>query len=150
MKARDLLTRHVAVARREDTLLEAAERMREEHVGVLIVVETRHAARIPVGILTDRDIVVAVVAKAAAHLGELRVGEVMSTDLVTATCDEDVLVVLKRMRSFAVRRVPVTNAEGALEGVLSIDDVVGAVSRELAEAAALLSRQRYREPSRRP
>lgn len=150
MKARDLLTRHVAVAHREDTLLDAAQRMREEHVGALVVVETRGGVRAPIGILTDRDVVVGVVAKAAKHLADLTVGEVMSTDLVTASMDDDLFDVARRMRSSGVRRVPVTNERGALEGVLSVDDIVGGLSQELAEAASLLSRQRNREPARRP
>jgi CBS domain-containing protein len=150
MKARDLLTRHVAVAHREDTLLEAAQRMREEHVGALVVVEVREGVRVPVGVLTDRDIVVGVVAKAATHLGDVTVGDVMSTELVTATTEEDLFVIARRMRSYGVRRMPVTNERGALEGVLSVDDIVGGLSQELAEAATLLSWQRHREPARRP
>lgn len=150
MKALDLLTRHVAIAKREDTLLDAAQRMREEHVGVLVVVEPRAGRRVPVGMLTDRDIVVGVVAKAATHLGSLTVADVMAREVVTATSDEDVFDVLQRMRSFAVRRLPIVDREGALEGILSVDDIVGGLSKELAEAATLLSWQRHRESARRP
>ena len=150
MKPRALLTRHVAIAYREESLVDAANRMREEHVGALVVVAVRDGVRVPVGMLTDRDIVVGAVAEAAPHLHALTVGDVMSTDLVTATADEDIFDVIRRMRSFGVRRVPVTNERGGLEGVVSIDDIVGALSQELAEAAELLSRQRYREPERRP
>lgn len=150
MKALHLLTRHVAVAKPDDTLLEAAQRMREEHVGVLVVIDPRGTRRLPIGMLTDRDIVVGVVAKAAPHLTALTVADVMTRDIVTATADEEIFDILQRMRSFGVRRVPIVDAAGALQGIVSGDDIVGGLSKELAEAATLLSWQRRREPARRP
>jgi CBS domain-containing protein len=150
MRALELLTRHVAVAHRHEPLLEAIQRMRQEHVGALIVIDERDGFRMPIGILTDRDIVVGVLAKDVTHVGELEVSDVMTPDLVTATEDEDVSEVLRRMRSFEVRRVPVVDAAGALRGILSIDDVIAGLSEELAEAASLVSRQREREPATRP
>ncbi len=149
MKVLELLTRHVATTRRDEPLLTAIERMREEHVGALVVVEDGDARK-PIGMLTDRDIVVGVLAKDVSHVATLDVGDVMSTEPVTATGDEDVGDVLRRMRSFGVRRVPVVDAAGALEGLLSLDDVLVGLSDELAEAASLVSRQREHEPERRP
>lgn len=149
MKVLELLTRHVATTRRDEPLLTAIERMREEHVGALVVVEDGDARK-PIGMLTDRDIVVGVLAKDVSHVATLDVGDVMSTEPVTATGDEDVGEVLRRMRSFGVRRVPVVDAAGALEGLLSLDDVLLGLSDELAEAASLVSRQREHEPERRP
>ncbi len=150
MRALEILTRHVVLAQRTESLLEAIRKMRREHVGALVVVEERGGANVPVGMLTDRDIVVGVFAKDVSHVGSLDVGDVMSSDLVTATSDEDVGEVLRRMRSFGVRRVPVVDAAGRLEGVLSLDDVLAGLSEELAEAASLAARQREREPARRP
>lgn len=149
MKVLELLTRHVVTTRRDEPLLTAIERMREEHVGALVVVEDGDARK-PIGMLTDRDIVVGVLAKDVSHVATLDVGDVMSTEPVTATGDEDVGEVLRRMRSFGVRRVPVVDAAGALEGLLSLDDVLLGLSDELAEAASLVSRQREHEPERRP
>lgn len=80
----------------------------------------------------------------------LEVGDVMTPDPVTATADEDVGDVLRRMRSFGVRRVPVVDDEGVLEGIVSLDDVVAGLSEELAAAASLVSRQREHEGARRP
>jgi CBS domain-containing protein len=124
--------------------------MREEHVGDLVVVEEREGRRVPVGILTDRDIVVGVLAKDGDHAKLLDVGDVIGGMLVTATEDEDIKPVLRRMRSFGVRRVPVVDETGGLSGVLSIDDVIAALSDEIAEVAALVSRQPSRESDRRP
>jgi len=151
MRVEELLTRHVAFIHRNEPLLVAVRRMREEHVGALVVVEEREGAHIAIGILTDRDIVVGVFAKDVEHVAKLDVGDVMFSDLVTATEDEDIGVVLRRMRSFGVRRVPVVDgASGELRGIVTVDDALAGLSEELANAASLTSRQREREPARRP
>lgn len=150
MRIGEVLTRRVAVARPNEPLLDAIRRMRQEHVGALVVVDDSGGTRRPVGMLTDRDIVVGVFAQDESHVTTLDVDDVMTPEPVTATADEDVGEVLRRMRSFSVRRVPVVDASGTLEGIVSLDDVFSALSEELAEAAALVSRQPRREEQRRP
>ena len=110
----------------------------------------RDNLRIPVAMLTDRDIVIGVLAKDTEHLEQLSVGDVVSDDLITANEDEDVGDVLRRMRSFAVRRIPVLDDLGALKGILSLDDVLAGLADELAEVAQLMLRQRHREVEKRP
>lgn len=151
MRVSEICSRNVSQVRRDVSVLEAARRMREEHVGDLIVVEDHKGSTIPVGVLTDRDVVVGILAKDGDHVRTLDVGDVVEEGaLVSATEDEDVAPVLKRMRSFGVRRLPVVDELGALSGVLSIDDVIAALADELAEVAALVSRQAHRESVRRP
>jgi CBS domain-containing protein len=126
--------------------------MREEHVGDLIVVDEGEGGVKPVGVITDRDVVVGVLARDGDHVRTLDVGDVMSPDgaLVSAGEDEDIRPVLARMRSSGVRRLPVTDASGRLAGVLSVDDVIAALAGELAEVAALVSQQAEMESARRP
>lgn len=150
MRISEICSRTVHHVTRETSVLEAARRMREEHVGDLVVVDVRGGRNIPVGVLTDRDVVVGILAKDVEHVRSLDVGDVMGGPLVTASEDEDIAAVLRRMRSFGVRRVPVVDAGGVLTGVLSVDDVIPALSDEIAEVAALVSRQAQREPMRRP
>lgn len=150
MLVSEICSREVSDVRSGVSVLEAARRMREEHVGDLIVVEERDGRRVPIGVLTDRDIVVGILARDGEHLKMLDVGDLVAGTLVTATEDEDLKPVLKRMRSFNVRRVPVIDGDGTLTGVLSIDDVISALSDEIAEVASLVSRQASREPERRP
>jgi CBS domain-containing protein len=151
MHVYELMTRHVAFIHRDEPLLVAVRRMREEHVGALVVVEERERMRVAVGILTDRDIVVGVFAKDVEHVSKLDVGDVMTTELVTATEDEDISAVLRRMRSFGVRRVPVVDGEsGSLRGIVTVDDALAGLAEELATAASLTSRQRERESAHRP
>lgn len=145
-----LCTHRVMTVRRDETLIEAARRMREEHVGDLVVVSEEGHRKVPLGILTDRDIVVGVLAKDAAHIDRLEVGDVVLPDLVTATEDEDLEQALGRMRSFGVRRVPVVDSEGALVGILSLDDILDALAEQVSEIARLVTRQRKNEEQRRP
>lgn len=150
MNVGELCVRRVATIRRDEALLEAARRMRAEHVGDLVVVSEDDGKRIPVGILTDRDIVVGVLATDASHLHSLDVGDVILPDLVTATEDEDIEQVLRRMRLFGVRRVPVIGQDCTLVGILSLDDILDALADHMAEIAHLVSRGRQQEFLRRP
>lgn len=150
MRVGEICVRTVSHVTRGTSVVEAARRMREEHVGDLVVVDASDGSPRPVGLLTDRDVVVGILASDADHLRSLDVGDVIGGTLVTASEDEDLAPVLKRMRSFGVRRVPVVDERGGLIGILSVDDVLPALSDELAELAALMSRQAQREPERRP
>jgi CBS domain-containing protein len=150
MRVSEICSRIVSHVDRHTGILEAARRMREEHVGDLLVVDHRDGRTVPVGVLTDRDIVVGILAKDTEHVRALEVIDVIGGPLVTATEDEDLMPVLRRMRQFGVRRVPVLDGRGSLAGVLSVDDVIPALSDEIAEVAALVSRQAPREPGRRP
>jgi CBS domain-containing protein len=76
--------RNVVIAPKGESIVDAAKRMRMLHVGTVIVVEERHGTQVPVGILTDRDIVLSVVASDAEHLPFLAVNDAMSDDLLTA------------------------------------------------------------------
>lgn len=150
MRVGDICSREAFHIGRGVSVVEAARRMREWHVGYLVVIGDEEGRAAPIGVLTDCDVVVAILAKDVDHLRSLDVGDVIGDTLVTATEDEDVAPVLRRMRSFGVRRVPIVDAEGSLAGILSVDDILPALSDELGELAALVSRQAHREQSRRP
>jgi CBS domain-containing protein len=144
-----LCNRNVVVVDRDVRVQEAARLMREHHVGDLVVVEGEGNKAKPVGILTDRDIVVGVVAKDIEHLGILTVGDVISRELVTALFDEDHEEVLHRMRFHGIRRIPVVDSDGSLHGIFTMDDLLEHLAHDMASVAALLSRQPRREAARR-
>jgi len=150
MEVDRIISRRVESAPRTLGVIEAARRMRDAHVGDLVIVDDVEGKKSPVGIVTDRDLVVAVLAPEAQHLRLLEVGDIMSDVLVTATEDESVDDVLRRMQSFGVRRVPVLDAAGSLCGVLSIDDIVMALADEFSRLADLVARQQLEEQRRRP
>lgn len=145
-RAGDICSRIVSIAYPALSVDEAARVMREQHVGCLVVVEevTEEERRV-VGMLTDRDIVTGVVAR--QHDAQaLRVGDLMSRDVVSVREDDGLLDVLAAMRQKAVRRVPVVAAGERLVGLVAIDDVLGIVAQEMqALAAAISAAQRHEQ-----
>ncbi len=128
---------NVATIERDAGVIDAAGRMRTQHVGDLIVVEEQAGGRVPVGILTDRDIVVAVVAKGASA-GAVTVGDAMSAAVLTVNKDNGIEHALREMRRAGVRRAPVVDEAGLLVGVLSIDDVIDHLAVQLGHIADII------------
>ena len=114
--------------------------MRNHHVGDVIVVDRKDNKLVPVGIVTDRDLVVQVIAQAVAPAG-LAARDLMNEDLVTAEENEDVYDAIWHMRSKGIRRLPVVDAHKFLIGVLTVDDVVEFLAEELAQVARIVPRQ---------
>jgi CBS domain-containing protein len=140
----EICTRSVTIAFRSTPLNGAARLMRENHVGSLVVVEETGGLRVVVGILTDRDIVTAVVA-ADLEPATLRTEDVMSTDLITAREDDSLIDLVRSMRRKGVRRVPVVGAQGELVGLATLDDVLDVLSQELSLLVAAIDNEGKRE-----
>jgi len=145
MTVGDICTRNVVVAPRTEMIVDAAKRMRTSHVGNLVVVENRNGRLIPVGIVTDRDIVISVVAGDPDHINYLLVGDVMSDELVTAREHDSVETALKTMEEHGVRRLPIVGADGALAGILTLDDVLHYLTAQQSELVALVAREQSHE-----
>jgi CBS domain-containing protein len=137
-------TREVVFVDRETTIYQAAATMREQHVGDLVVVDSAVHTKKPVGMLTDRDIVLAVVAP-RLDPAVFTVGDVMSQGVMTAPAEQDVFETVHTMRLRGVRRVPVVDKDGEIEGVFALDDFVGLLAHEMDEVAKLIYRERDRE-----
>lgn len=119
--------------------------MRDYGVGDVVVVERLGGHVVPLGILTDRDIVTGPVANAPETLGALKVGDIAATNLVTVGGDEDVLSVVDVMRRHGVRRVPVVDPRGALLGIVTFDDLVEVLGKEFADLGGIPGRSQQRE-----
>lgn len=128
------------------SIIEAAQAMREKHVGAIVAID---AERRPLGVLTDRDIVVSVIAQDASDLDRLTVRDVCTGAPIVAVEGEDLDAVMMRMRRHGVRRMPVVDRYGRLTGLLSLDDALSAVAEELADIAGLLRAELVREETRR-
>ena len=148
--AREFCSQTVYVVHRTNTLVEVARRMREHHVGALVVVEERGRLRMPVGVLTDRDLVVSVLAKDAEHLQSLRVGDVITDAAITVRDEASLEEVLRAMQSHGVRRMPVVDREGGLVGVVTFDDVLRHLAGQLADLSRALTHERQHEEARHP
>lgn len=144
MNAGEICNREVVVANRNMNLAEAAMLMREHHVGSLIVCVDRLSERVPVGMLTDRDLTVAVVAK-ELEPRKVNIGEVMSAELFTVHEKDSITDVLRLMRERGVRRVPVLTESGALAGIVTIDDLLDIVAEQLGDVVHAIERERVRE-----
>jgi len=145
----DICTRETVFTTKDSTIGAAARLMREHHVGDLVVVEEKNGRRIPVGILTDRDLVVEILAK-EVDMNSLTVGDLMIEDLVTAREGDGLYETIQRMRAKGVRRVPVVDTHGSLVGIVSVDDLLDLLADELTALARLVSREQARERTRRP
>ncbi|HVO22933.1 MAG TPA: CBS domain-containing protein [Candidatus Margulisiibacteriota bacterium] len=129
MKLGQVCSRNVPCIRKTDRAAEAARRMHAEGIDELVVVEELDGRKVPVGSITDRDIVVGLVARNIRSLGELTVRDVLfpetiAHEIVTAADDEDVDDVIARMRSQGIRRMPVVDASGALVGLFTLHDAL--------------------------
>jgi CBS domain-containing protein len=141
----DVCVRDVMVATKDVTIQQAAVLMRRYHVGDLVVVqEGANGRQIPVGIVTDRDIVVSVVAP-TLNPGVYTVGDLVSRELVTVTEDQGVFETIQHMRMTGVRRMPVIGREGGLVGIVSADDLIQLLSDEMTELAKLIAREQALE-----
>jgi CBS domain-containing protein len=149
MPVNTICNHNVATVDASADMVEAARLMREEHVGDLIVTETREGHVIPVGIITDRDIVIEVVAKGVAP-NLVTVEDAMSRDLLSVREDNGIDYALREMQRVGVRRVPVVNSKGDLSGVLAIDDVVDHLAVQLNHIAGAIRIERKKETESRP
>jgi len=144
MTVGEICNREVVVVGPEAAIQEAARLMREHHVGCLVVVEEREGRTVPVGMLTDRDLVVELLAL-DLDPDTVCVGDVMSPGPVVAYEEDRLWDTLRRMRIEGVRRLPVVDREGALQGILALDDLLELLAGELAELARVVLRERRRE-----
>jgi CBS domain-containing protein len=144
----DIGRRKVVTAERETSLNDAARIMREAHVGDVVVVDQQGAHPAPVGILTDRDIVMATVAIGATP-GAFNVDDVMTSSLVTVSEEDSVAKVILLMKEHGVRRIPILGAKAELAGIISIEDVISHLAEELSSLAEVSSRQYQMEIQRR-
>lgn len=140
MSVGEYCNRDVVVIEKTKSVREAVNLMRKNHVGDVVVVEMRENASIPLGILTDRDIVVEILAE-DVDLDAVIVGDVMSDQLVTINEDTKLLDAIKQMRIKGVRRLPVVNELGELQGILSVDDLLELIVEQLSDIVALVSKE---------
>jgi CBS domain-containing protein len=135
----------VATVTADSTVAEAAALMRKHHVGALVMVDE---SRRPVGMVTDRDIAIEVVA-AGLVPQTVRVGEIVQRSLTTVTADAGWDETVRLMSVNGVRRLPVVDADGHLIGIVSFDDVLLQLAGPLVAMADLAGRERQFEASTR-
>lgn len=149
MKTGKACNRDVVGVDGEASAHEAARLMRERHVGDLVITQWRGEHRVPVGIVTDRDLVIEVIA-AELDIDAVTIGDLFSfPSLVTASVEDELEDTLAAMSEHGIRRVPVVEADGRLAGIIAMDDILGVIADDLVRLAALSRRQPDIEARRR-
>jgi len=143
MSLGELCTRLVVVAEPGTTVSEAARLMREHHVGDIVVVQAADGTNLPVGIVTDRDIVIGVLTS-QLDPDTVLLGEIMTAPIATVRESDDVFETLRLMRERGIRRVPVVDDKGVLAGIIALDDFLELLAEQMSELAKVLrSEQAY-------
>ena len=140
----EICNREVVIVQRDTTVQEAAQLMRQHHVGALVVVEEVSGKRKPAGLVTDRDLVVEVLAT-QLDAEVITVGDIMLPELGSVPENSGVFETIQFMRAKAVRRLPVVDGQGVLVGIVALDDLLSLLAEELSELAALVSREQEKE-----
>ena len=144
----DMCRREVATCEKDTPVLEVAALMREHHVGDLVVVDEQAGGKRPLGIVTDRDLVVEVLAK-DVDVQAVTAGDIMSWELVHASKDAEVQDVIGIMRENGVRRLPLVDANGMLYGIVTVDDVIAWLADSLQGLGRTIAREQDVELARR-
>ena len=147
MRIQNVYTPHARTAIRDEPLAEAARMMCSEHIGALVVVDRADPKRRPIGILTDRDVVRGQLRR-ATDLYCLTVGDVMTSDPLVLPLYLEVTEAIDALNARAVRRAPVLDPDGSLAGIVSLDDLLPALARELTDLASLMGSQAHQEHAR--
>ncbi|HEY4673580.1 MAG TPA: CBS domain-containing protein [Nitrososphaerales archaeon] len=131
LSVRDAMTAQLITATPETNLMEAVMVMNNHRIGSLVVIR----AGKPVGIVTERDIMTKVVGRAVSAL-DLRVADVMSTQVTSIIEDGTLKDAARLMTRYGIRRLPVVNKQGDLVGIISSMDII----REFPDLMSILSR----------
>jgi CBS domain-containing protein len=144
MNLGSLCQRHVITVSRQDTLQTAARQMRDQHVGALVVTDDTPEGRRVVGLVTDRDLALAVLADGGTA-PQQRVGSLVDGTLVSANEQADLSDGIDLMRAAGVRRLLVRDAQGHLAGIVSFDDLIDACATQLTGLADVVRKGIQRE-----
>lgn len=144
----DACNREVITLEQDGSLIAAAKLMRQHHVGDVVVVKIKDNKRVPVGIVTDRDVVIEVVAT-ELDPNVITVGDIMPQNLLVVKEDADLHQAIQLMTTKGVRRLPVVNNKAELVGILSLDDLLGITANIIGNYAKLITNEQKNESKNR-
>jgi CBS domain-containing protein len=141
--------REVITVKRDATVLHAAALMRAYHVGDVVVIEDRKGKIVPIGIVTDRDIVIELVAT-ELDCKVMTTGDVMARNLTIIKESCGVFEAIQLMSAKGVRRMPVIDDDGGLVGIITLDDILLLLANEFSSLAKLIPHEQKNEVTHRP
>jgi CBS domain-containing protein len=148
MSVGEICNREVVTVEKSAPVARAARLMRQYHVGSVVIVADGSVPPRPVGIVTDRDLAIEVIAP-EVPAETLTVGDLMGAELLTAREEDGVWETIMRMRAMGVRRLPVLSRHGELVGILTMDDLLQFIVGELSDLVKLVRREQKREEALR-
>lgn len=148
MSIKSLCTHDLVAVGRDDSVSKAAALMRQNHIGDVLVVEKKHDVMVPVGIVTDRDVVVEIVAP-GLDPKVITVGDIMQPVIFTIDENAGIFDAIRLMSDKGVRRLPVVKKDGSLTGIITLDDLLLLMSKEFCSFAKLLNKEQKNEAEKR-
>lgn len=145
MSAGRICSRIIATASPDESIRTAAHRMAEYDVGTLVVLKENRGSH-AVGLITDRDIAIRCVAENRSPDHAL-VSEIMTTPAHSVSDDTPIEEALAKMADVGTRRLVVTGEGGRVAGILTLDDILDLLTREMAAIKQLLSKQQPKVPA---
>jgi len=140
MPISEICTREVIIAERNETVLQAAKLMRERNVGTVVVVENRGDHCVPIGLISDCDLVVEIIASEVDPTF-ITVGDIMAAELASVQDNCGLYEAIQYMRSKGVRRLPVVDNIGGLIGIVTLDDLLVLLAEELSALGRLIENE---------
>lgn len=144
MRVANICNRAVITAYIGDTARRAGILMREHHVGDVVIVDDSGEMQRPIGMVTDRDLVMETIST-SADPDTLTLGEIMTEPVYCLAEEEGIDHALERMRAAGVRRAPVVGTEGQLTGIVTLDDMIRVLAERMGDVSALLGHEFARE-----
>jgi CBS domain-containing protein len=148
MNVGEFCNRDVVICSKDTPLLEVAQLMRDQHVGSVVITAEIQQKNIPLGIITDRDIVLEINAT-ELDIKQYSAGDVMANEIITANLNDDLWGVIRLMRQKGIRRMPVVDDANTLQGIISFDDLLEALVEEFGDLVQLIAREQKREITNR-
>lgn len=148
MPISDVCKRNVVTVQSDATVIQAARLMRQHHVGDVVVVMQKNGVNNPIGIVTDRDIVIEVIATELDPT-VITVGDITVASLAVVHENNGIFETFQAMAEEGVRRLPVIDTEGALVGIVTLDDLLLLLGREFDAIPHIIHREQRKESERR-
>jgi CBS domain-containing protein len=144
-----ICNREVITVRRDATVLHAATLMRKYHVGDVVVIEDHKGKSVPIGVVTDRDIVIELVAT-ELDCRVITTGDIMAANLAVIKESAGIFEAIQLMTNKGIRRLPVVDSSDGLVGIVTLDDLLLLLTKEFSALTKLISREQKNETNKRP
>lgn len=136
----DISKKKVFTLSKSEPIWRAAKLMKDEGVGSIIITHDEEGEEVPIGIITDRDVAIKVVAE-KRNAENIKISEIMSGDLLIIDDDQDIRSTIELMKKKGVRRAPVMNDDDEICGIISLDDLFVYMTDELNNLADVVQKQ---------